>query len=160
MAYNVYKNDELIAEGIEEQTHKVTGLKPNTSYTFAVTEVLGEKESGKAEVDVKTKPVSVTDVEMSPKNMTGEAGSAGERQLNVTVSPTTATNKDVTYSVTPQTAGLSVSASGLLKWSDAVPANTYSVKSKSVDGNKEAVSTLTLSEPVPEPEPEPDETPE
>lgn len=154
MAYNVYKNDELIAEGIEEKTHKVTGLKPDTSYTFAVTEVLGDKESGKAEIEVKTKPVLVTGVEMTPKNMTGEAGTAGERQMSAVVSPSTATNKKVTYSVTPQTSGLSISASGLLKWSDAVPANTYSVKAKSEDGNKEAVSTLTLSEPAPEPEPE------
>lgn len=149
MAYNIYQNDEKVAT-TEDNTYTVTGLSPNTDYTFAVTEVVGGTESDEATVAVKTKLISVTGVELSPKNMTGEAGTAATRQLTPTVAPAGATNKKVTYSVAPTTAGLSVNASGVLSWTDAVAAGEYTVTATTEDGSKTATSTLTLSEPEPE----------
>lgn len=154
MAYNVYQGDNLIAEKITEKEYTAEGLTPNTEYSFSVSEVIGDKESEKATITVKTKPVNVTGVELSPKNMTGEAGTASNRQLNPTVAPENATNKGVTYSVEPTAEGLTINSSGVLVWTDAVGAGEYTVTVKTTDGNKTATSTLTLSAPEPEPEPE------
>lgn len=242
MAYNIYQNDELIAEEIEEKEYTVEGLKPNTEYSFGVSEVIGDKESDKATIKVKTDPVSVTGVEispktvtleegktqqlsatvspsnatdksvtyaskaqgiasvdedglvtakvagtaeivvttndgdkkdictvtvekpvvnvtgveLSPKNMTGTAGEAANRQLTATVSPSDATNKKVSYSISPEADGLSVDDSDVLKWTADVEAGEYEVTVTTDDGNKTATSTLTLNEPEPEPDPEPD----
>lgn len=162
MAYNVYKNDELIAEGIEETTYTVTDLKPDTEYTFKVSEVIGDLESSKSSITVKTEATSVTSVELSPKNMNATSGTAGDRNLTPSISPKSASNKDVTYSVAPSANGLNVGSDGVLSWTDETPAGTYTVTVRTADGGHTAESKLTLSEPVPEPEPEPDveDTPE
>lgn len=244
MAYNVYQGDNLIAEKITEKEYTAEGLTPNTEYSFSVSEIIGEKESEKATITVKTQPIAVTGiavapkavtlevgetqqltstitpanatnkvvtyaskaqgvasvgedglitavtvgstditatsyadgskidictvtvvepvvgvtgVELSPKNMTGESGTAATRQLTPTVAPENATNKSVTYSVEPTAEGLTVNASGVLAWTDAVGAGEYTVTVKTTDGNKTATSTLTLSAPEPDPEPEPEE---
>lgn len=155
--YNVYQNDELIAEGIETKEHTVTGLTPNTEYSFSVSEVIGENESEKATVTVKTKPVNITGVTLSPKTSTGETGTAGERQLTATVAPTNATNKAVSYSIAPATDGLAVNASGKITWTDSVTAGKYTTTVKTADGDKTDTHELTLSDPEPEPEPDPEE---
>lgn len=61
MAYNVYQDDELIAEEIEEKEYTVEGLEPSTEYSFSVTQVLNGNESEKATVSVKTKPKVTTE---------------------------------------------------------------------------------------------------
>lgn len=97
---------------------------------------------------------------MSPKTSTAEAGTAGNRRLTVTVEPENATNKNVTYKITPTAEGLSVSDSGLITWTEETPANVYVTEVKTEDGNHTATHSLTLTEPeqVPE-EPDPnDET--
>ena len=157
MAYNVYKGDELIAT-IDEKEYTVEGLEPDTEYSFSVSEVLGDKESEKATITTKTKPVNVTGVTLSPKTSTGETGTPGERQLTVTVAPTNATNKTVSYSIAPETEGLAVSASGKITWTADVSAGKYTTTVKTADGNKTDTHVLTLTEPEPEPEPdEPEE---
>lgn len=160
MAYNVYKNDELIAEGIEETSYTVTGLKPDTEYTFKVSEVKGDLVSGKSSVTVKTEATGVTSVELSPKNMSATAGAAGDRNLSPNVLPKSASNKDVSYSVSPSANGLNVSSDGVLSWTDETPAGTYTVAVRTADGGHTAESKLTLSEPEPEPEPDTEDTPE
>src|SRR5699024_4888862 len=243
MAYNIYQDDEKIAT-TEEKEYEVTDLTPNTEYSFAVSEVSGYKESEKATITVKTDPVkvtgvevspktvdlevgetqklsatvsptnatdksvtyaskaqgtasvddeglvtakvagtaeivvttndvekrdtctvtvkdpvvNVTGVELSPKNMTGEAGKAANRQLTATVAPSDATNKKVTYSISPEADGISVDGSDVLKWTADVNAGEYEVTVTTDDGNETATSTLVLSEPEPEPEePDPEE---
>lgn len=242
MVYNVYKGDELIAT-TESKEYTVDGLEPDTEYSFSVSEVIGDKESEKATITVKTKPINVTGVtiapktvslevgetqqlsatvapsnasnkavtyaskaqgvasvdnkglvtakvagtaeivvstvdgdkkdtctvtveepvvnvagvELAPKNMTGTAGEASNRQLTATVSPSNATNKNVMYSIIPETDRLTVNASGVLAWTANVPAGEYDVTVTTEDGKLTATSKLTLSEPEPEPEPNPDE---
>ncbi|MCM3111677.1 phage tail protein [Lederbergia lenta] len=150
MAYNVYQGDNLIAEKVEGKEYTVSGLTPNTEYSFSVSEVIGEEKSEKATVTVKTLPIKVTGVTLSPKTSNAESGTAGERQVTATVAPANATNKNVTYSIAPQTTGLTISSSGLIKWTADVPAGEYTTTVKTTDGNKTDTHKLTLTEPAPE----------
>lgn len=147
MAFNIYQDGELIAEKIKERKFNVTGLEPNTQYTFAVSEVIGNKESSKTSVTVLTKRIEVTDITLSPKNMRAEAGVAGSRNLTHEITPENASSDEVEYILTTPTDGLIVTSNGVLEWSEEVPAGEYTVKVKEVHSNKEATSTLTLSEP-------------
>lgn len=156
MGYNVYQGNELIAEGIDEKEYTVEGLEPDTEYSFSVSEVIGDNESEKATITVKTKPIAVTGVNLSPKTSTGETGTAGERQLTATVAPTNATNKAVSYNIAPATDGLAVNASGKITWTENVSAGKYTTTVKTADGDKTDTHELTLSDPEPEPE-EPEE---
>lgn len=241
MAYNVYQGNDLVGT-TDDKEYTVDGLNPDTEYSFSVSQVIGDKESEKTTVSVKTLPIAVTGVTIAPKtatlevgetqqlsatiapanatnksvtyaskaqgiasvnasglvtakvagtaeivvstvdgdkkdtctvtvnepvvnvtgvtlapaNMTGEAGTASNRQMTPTVAPANATNKKVTYSITPATTGLTVNASGVFAWTAAVPAGEYNITVTTEDGNKTATSKLTLSEPEPEPEPEPE----
>jgi len=146
--YNVYRNDEKIATGLTEKSYTDTNLTPNTEYTYRVS---AENSAGESElsesITVKTLPVSVTGVSVSPQTSTAEAGTAGTRQLTVTVEPENATNKNVTYSITPDAEGLSVSQSGLITWTEETPANVYVTEVKTEDGEHTATHSLTLTEP-------------
>ena len=150
MGYNVYQGDNLIAENISEKEYTAEGLEPNTEYSFSVSTVNGDKESEKTTITVKTKPIKVTGVTLSPKTSSGEAGTAGERQLTSTVEPSNATNRAVTYAIAPTTAGLTVNASGKITWTGDVPAGEYTTTVKTADGSKTDTHILTLTEPDPE----------
>lgn len=147
MAFNIYQDGELIAEKVEERKFTVTGLEPNTQYTFEVSEVIGNKESSKKSVTVLTNPIAVTDITLSPKNMKADAGVAGSRNLTHEITPQGASDNEVEYILTTPADGLTVTADGVLEWNEEVPAGEYTVKVKEVHSNKEATSTLTLSEP-------------
>lgn len=147
MAFNIYQDGELIAENVKERKFTVTGLKPNTQYTFEVSEVIGNKESSKTSVTVLTKPIAVTDITLSPKNMKADAGVAGSRNLTYEITPQEASSNEVEYILTTPADGLTVTPDGVLEWNEDVPAGEYTVKVKEVHSNKEATSTLTLSEP-------------
>ena len=96
MAYNVYQNDELIAEGIENKEYAAEGLKPNTEYSFSVSEVIGDKESERSEpIIVITKFSDVASVVVSPKTNNLEVGAT--RNLTASVEPSTA-KQDVSWS--------------------------------------------------------------
>lgn len=96
MTYNVYQDDELIAEGVEDKEYTVEGLTPNTEYSFSVTEVVGDNESDKSEpITVTTKYSDVESVTVSPKTNNLDVGAT--RKLNATVEPSTA-KQDVTWS--------------------------------------------------------------
>lgn len=152
MAYKIYQGDNEIAT-TDDKEYTVEGLTPNTDYSFSVSEVISGVESEKATVSIKTKPISVTGVTLSPKTSTGETGTSGERQLTATVAPSNATNKAITYSIAPSATGLAVNASGKITWSAETPAGTYTTTVKTTDGNKTDAHVLTLSNP-PDPEPE------
>lgn len=147
MAYNIYQDSELIAENVEEKSYTVTGLQPNTQYTFEVAEVIGNQVSSKNAVTVTTDRVEVTEITLSPKTMRADAGVAGSRSLSHTITPASASDNEVEYILATPAAGLTVTSDGALKWDETVPAGEYTVKVKEVYGNKEASSVLTLSEP-------------
>lgn len=152
--YKIYKDESVIVEG--ESPLKITGLTPDTSVekgTYQATRIEGDRESERVDIPAfKTLPIKVTGVELTPKTMTGEVGKRETRQLTATVAPENATNKAVTYSVTPNTEGITVDASGVLSWTEVVNVGEYTVTVKTTDGNKTATSTINLSAPeIPDP---------
>src|SRR5690625_2359674 len=110
------------------------------------------------EVTVTDPVINVTGFSISPQTSSAEAGTALNRQLSATVSPADATNSGVSYSIAPNTSGLSVSASGLIEWTADVPAGTYTTTVTTDDGGHTDTHVLTLTEPEPE-EPEDPEDP-
>ncbi len=146
MAYNVYKGDTLIAEKIKEKEYTVEGLEPNTEYSFSVSEVIGDKESEKANVTVTTKYSDVTSVTVSPKTNNLEIGST--RQLSATVAPATA-KQDVSYGTSDK--GIAtVDASGLVT---AVSEGQATITVTAED----KTDTATVNVTAPESEPDPPE---
>lgn len=96
MAYNVYQDDELIAEKIEDNEYTVEGLTPNTKYSFSVSEVIGDEESEKSDpVTITTEYSDIESVEVTPKTNNLEVGKA--RDLTAKVEPSTA-KQEVTWS--------------------------------------------------------------
>lgn len=89
--------------------------------------------------------VGVTGVSIAPKTSSAEAGEAGSRQLSVTVEPSDATNKAVTYSI-DNAVGLSVSNNGKIEWTDETPHGTYETTVTTDDGGFSETHTLTLIE--------------
>lgn len=144
--YNVYRNDEKIATGLKEKTYTDEGLEPDTEYVYQVS---AENEVGESElsdaITVKTDPVKVTGVTVSPKTSTAESGEAGSRDLTATVEPSNATNKSITFS-TEDIEGLSVSSSGKLEWTADTPAGTYETTVTTEDGGFTDTHTLILEE--------------
>ncbi|HIB1932497.1 TPA: phage tail protein [Enterococcus faecalis] len=153
--FRFYKKgqDTPVAEG--DSPLAITGVSPDTpvsagEYTATgVATVDGvEKESDHVDVPAfKTLPIAVTGLSISPKNSTAEAGTAGSRQLTATVSPDNATNKKVTYTITPETTGLEVSNSGNITWTADVTAGEYITTGTTEDGNFTDSNTLTLTTP-------------
>src|SRR5699024_5856470 len=154
--YNVYRNDEKVATGLTDKTYTDEGLEPNTEYIYQIS---AENEAGESELSepttIKTLPIEVTGVSLSPKTSTGEAETAGSRDLNATVEPSNATNKMVTFE-TEDVAGLSVSSSGKLEWTADTPAGTYETVVTTEDGGFTDTHTLTLEEQEEPEEPEGD----
>lgn len=147
--FKIYKGNEVVVEG--ESPLTITGLNPNTQIAegdYQAVRVEGENESAKVDIPAfKTLPIAVTGVTLSPKTSTAVAGTAGNRQLSATVAPANATNKTVTYSIAPATAGLAVTSGGNITWTDAVPAGEYTTTGKTADGNKTDTHVLTVTEP-------------
>lgn len=144
MGYNVYLGDNLVAENIEEKEYTIEGLTPNTEYSFSVSEVKGDKESEKATVTIKTKPIEVDTVTVAPKNNNLETGAT--RQLNVTIEPSNATNQEVSY-VSSDNGAATVNASGLVT---AVAEGTATITV--TVGGKMDTATINVTEPEPDPE--------
>lgn len=155
MTFKIYKDDEVVAEG--ESPLTITGINPNTDVAkgdYQAVRVEGDEESERVDIPAfKTLPIDVTGVTLSPKTSSAEAGTADERQLTTTVAPANATNKAVTYAIAPTTSGLTVTNAGLVSWTDAVVAGTYTTTVTTTDGTKKDTHVLTLTEPE-DPEPE------
>lgn len=129
----------------------ITGLDPDTEVAEGIYQAVcveGERESAKVDIPVfKTLPIAVTGVTLSPKTSTAVAGTAGNRQLSATVTPANATNKTVTFSIAPETPGLSVTSGGNIAWTDAVPDGEYTTTATTADGSKTDTHVLTLTKP-------------
>lgn len=150
MSFRIYKGDDVIAEG--ESPLTITGIAPNTNVAvgeYQVVRVEDEKESDRVDIlEFKTLPIAVTGVTLSPKTSTAEADKADGANLTTTVAPSNATNKAVTYAITPTTTGLTVSAAGRVEWTEAVPAGTYTTTVTTTDGARKDTHVLTLTTPV------------
>lgn len=146
----------MITEG--ESPLDITGLSPNADVSageYQAVRVDGENESDRVDIPAfKTLPINVTGVSLSPKTSNAEAGAAGNRQVNATVSPSAATNKSVAYDISPEADGLSVSGNGRISWTADTPASTYTTTVTTADGDYTDIHVLTLTEPEPDPEPE------
>lgn len=158
--FRIYKGDTVVVEG--ESPLQITGVGADTEVSvgeYQAVRVDDDKESERVDIPAfKTLPIAVTGVTVSPKTSTAEAGTAGSRQLTATVAPADATNKKVSYSITPESTGLSVSNSGLIEWTVDVPAGQYTTTVTTDDGGFTDDHVLTLTDPdPPEPEPDPEE---
>ena len=149
MSYKIYKGDAVVVEG--ESPLAITSIVPNTTVEigeYKVTRIDGERESEKVDIpSFKTLPIAVTGVTLSPKTSTAEFGKADGANLTAAVAPANATNKTDSYSIAPTTAGLTVSASGRVEWTVAVPPGTYTTTVKTADGSKTDTHVLTLTPP-------------
>lgn len=99
----VYKDNEVVASAERGEDGKATatidGLNPDTDYTAGDYQAAWENENGESDkTDVpsfKTKPIAVTGVELDKDEITLEVGETA--QLNVTIKPSTATNKNFKF---------------------------------------------------------------
>ena len=150
--YNVYQDSVKVKEGVTAPPTDFTGLSPATEYKFQVSSVLNGVESELSEsltVSTKASAISVTGVTIAPKNATGTTGTDGTKQFSATVAPAGATNKAVTYSMTPTTAGYSIAPStGLVSWTEAAAPAVITVTVTTTDGAKKDTGTLTTTAPA------------
>lgn len=152
--FKIYKGDDVVVEG--ESPLSITGLDPDTDIeegTYQAVRVDGDKESDRVDIPAfKTLPIKVDSVELTPNNNNLEVGE--ERQLNVAIEPSNATNQDASYSSSDD-AVATVNARGSVT---AVAEGTATI-TVTVDG-KTDTATVNVTEPEPEPEPEPDPEPD
>lgn len=142
MGYNVYQDDELIAEEIEEKEYTVDGLKPSTEYSFSVSQVISGEESEKAVISVKTKPKVTTKEETEEidvveyetvRNETDELPKGEEEVVQEGKDGYT----EVTYKVT---------------YEDGTEVDREETGRKTIDPVDEIINVGTFEEPEPDPE--------
>ncbi|WP_277679479.1 Ig-like domain-containing protein [Gracilibacillus dipsosauri] len=144
MAYNIYQNDELIAN-TESKEYTVEGLTPNTEYSFSISEVIGDKESELSDpITVTTDYSAVESVAVAPKTNNLQVGAT--RNLTSTIEPSTA-RQDVAWS--SDNVEVATVSNGTVT---AVAPGTATITA-TAEGQSD---TATVN--VTEPEPDPDET--
>jgi|SRR5699024_1962745 len=148
---NLYKGTELISS-VEKTEGKTTitveGLEANTDYPAGTYQVSFSNDSGESEkVDVpqfKTNAIGVASVTLDVESLDLTIGET--HQLQATVSPSNASNSNVTFSSDADGVA-SVSASGLV---EAITAGTANVTVTTEDGSFTDVVAVTVKEPIPE----------
>lgn len=145
---NVYKEGELVksVEYVDGRaTVTVDGLQPNTSYREGIFEVSRQSENGESEkVNVprfKTKPIAVTGVTVEPTTLTLNVGEEGV--LSATVTPSTATNKDISLSSSNEEVA-TVDEHGHVT---GVAPGQADITITTEDGNKTATTKVTVNQP-------------
>ncbi|AXN36182.1 phage tail protein [Latilactobacillus curvatus] len=139
MIYYIYQNNEKIKEVTDAKTVTITGLAPNTSYTYAVSAWNGIRESAKSNiVTVTTSAIPVTAITLSI-SQTMEVGNS--IKATVTLAPTDATNKAVTYKSSDTTIA-TVAADGTVK---AIKPGTVTITATASSG-KAATATIKVYE--------------
>lgn len=139
MIYYIYQNNEKIKEVNGDKTVTITGLSPNVEYTFAVSAWNGMRESAKSNVvTVTTSAIPVTSITLSI-SQTMEVGNS--IKATVTLAPTDATNKAVTYSSSDTTIA-TVAADGTVK---ALRPGAFTLTATASSG-KAATATITVYE--------------
>lgn len=139
MIYYIYQNDKKVKEVDGAKTVTITGLTPNTEYTFAVSAWNGVRESAKSNiVTVTTSAIPVSSITLSISK-TMEVGNS--IKATVTLVPTDATNKTVTYKSSNDTIA-TVSPDGTVK---ALKPGSFTLTATASSG-KEATATITVYE--------------
>ncbi|MDT2415004.1 Ig-like domain-containing protein [Enterococcus avium] len=111
ISYKIYRNGTFLKE-VSELTATITGLTPNTTYTFQVSETDGEDESAKSTaVEFTTGSIAVNSITLNASTKSIAKGSTF--QLSVTFDPTNATDKTITRTSSAPTIA-SVSTAGLI----------------------------------------------
>lgn len=142
----VYKDDEVIREEPKNPNGKTTvtisGLESNTDYAKGTFKISWKDDNGESDlVDVpafKTDEKGVTSVSVGNDTVTLDVGDTS--QINVTVEPTDADNKEVTYSSNNK-AVATVSDSGLI---EAVKSGSATITVKS-SNNSQATSKVRVT---------------
>lgn len=138
ISYKIYRNNVFLKE-VSELTATITGLTPNTKYSFHVTETDGDDESAKSNVvEFTTAAIPVASITLDATSKTLAKG--GTYQLVATVLPANATNKTVTWSSSAPTV-VSVSSSGLIT---ALKTGTATITAKT-NNNKTATCVVTVT---------------
>ena len=139
MIYYIYQNNEKIKEVNGDKTVTITGLSPNTQYTFAVSAWNGSRESAKSNVvTVTTSAIPVTAITLSI-NKTMEVGNS--IKATVALTPTDSTNKSVNYK-SSATNNATVDTDGTIK---ALKPGTVTITATASSG-KAATATITVYE--------------
>lgn len=139
MIYYIYQNNEKIKEVTDAKTVTITGLAPNTQYTFAVSAWNGIRESAKSNVvTVTTSAIPVTSITLSI-SQTMEVGNS--IKATITLMPTDATNKTVTYNSSEATIA-TVASDGTV---NALKPGTVTITATASSG-KEATATIKVYE--------------
>jgi hypothetical protein len=142
----VYKDDEVIREEPKNPNGKTTvtisGLESNTDYTKGTFKISWKDDNSESDlVDVpafKTDEKGVTSVSVGNDTLTLDVGDTS--QIDVTVEPTDADNKAVTYSSNNK-AVATVSDSGLI---EAVKSGSATITVKS-SNNSQATSKVRVT---------------
>jgi uncharacterized protein YjdB len=144
---NVYKGEEVVGSAERSENGKasvtINNLEANTDYAAGTYQVAFSNENGESEkVDVpafKTKPIAVTGV---TESLTLEPGAKGS--IEVTVQPSNATNKGVTFTSSNE-AVATVDSKGEIT---AKTEGSADITVKTVDGGKTAKCELTVKKAV------------
>lgn len=139
MIYYIYQNGKKIKEVTDVKTVTITDLAPNTRYTYAVSAWNGIRESAKSNVvSVTTSAIPVTSIKLSIRQ-TMEVGNS--IKAAVTLAPTDATNKAVTYKSSDRNIA-TVAADGTVK---AIKHGTVTITATASSG-KSATATIKVYE--------------
>lgn len=152
VVYDIERNGTAIKVANSGLTYKDTGLKAGTEYTYRVRAVNGNGEAKSQwtpEFKQKTKAadVPVDGITITPETVSGVFGTSGMAQLTTIVTPTNATNKEVSYSVNPVEGGVTATSNvegAELAWSGQVPEGSYRITGTTADGGETATSILTI----------------
>lgn len=140
MIYYIYQNDEKIKEVTDAKTVTITGLTPNTSYTFAVSAWNGLRESAKSNVvTVKTAAIPVTAITLTISK-TMEVGQS--IKATVAITPTNATDQSVAFKSSDTTIA-TVGTDGTVK---AIKPGAVTITATTTSGAKVATAAITIYE--------------
>lgn len=138
ISYKIYRNGTFLKE-VSELTATITGLSPNTTYTFQVSETDGEDESTKSTaVEFTTGSIAVTSIALNASTKSIAKGSTF--QLSVTFDPTNATDKTITWTSSAD-AIASVSTAGLIT---GLKSGSATITAKTSNG-KTATCAVTVT---------------
>lgn len=139
MIYYIYQNDKKVKEVDGAKTATITGLQPNTQYTFSVSSWNGIRESAKSNVvTITTSAIPVTTITIDIAK-TMEIGNS--IKATVTLEPSDATNKTVTFKSSNTTVA-TVASDGTVK---ALAVGTTTITATASSG-KTATATITVYE--------------
>lgn len=146
MQYYIYQGEgttgelKKIATVEDKTTYTATGLKPSTTYRFAVSSFNGSRESAKSNVvTVNTSDIPVSGITLSIDKTSLEVGNTAK--VTVTITPANQTHGTATLT-SSNTKVATIDANGNVK---AVGAGTATITA-SLDGTKSNVISLTVYE--------------